>query len=38
MGLVNHLGEKDSEILFRLFSKSIHFFNEQFELNKVTKL
>ena len=38
IGLVNHLGEKDSEILFRLLSKSINFFNEQFELNKATKL
>ena len=38
IGLVNHLGEKDSETLFRLLSKSINFFNEQFEINKVTKL
>lgn len=38
VGLVNHLGEKDSETLFRLLSKSINFFNEQFEINKVTKL
>lgn len=38
IGLVNHLGEKDSEILFRLLSKSINFFNEQFEINKVTRL
>ena len=38
IGLVNLLGEKDSETLFRLLSKSINFFNEQFEINKVTKL
>lgn len=38
IGLINHLGEKDSETLFRLLSKSINFFNEQFEINKVTKL
>jgi DNA-binding MarR family transcriptional regulator len=38
IGLVNHLGEKDSETLFRLLSKSINFFNEQFEINKVAKL
>ena len=38
IGLVNHLGEKDSETLFRLLSKSINFFNEQFKINKVTKL
>jgi|OpeIllAssembly_1097287.scaffolds.fasta_scaffold103011_2 DNA-binding MarR family transcriptional regulator len=38
IGLVNHLGEKDSETLFRLLSKSINFFNERFEINKVTKL
>ena len=38
IGLVNHLGEKDSETLFRLLSKSINYFNEQFEINKVTKL
>ena len=37
-GLINHLGEKDSETLFRLLSKSINFFNDQFEINKVTKL
>ena len=36
IGLVNHLGEKDSETLFRLLSKSINFFNEQLEINKVT--
>jgi hypothetical protein len=38
IGLVHHLGEKDSETLFRLLSKSINFFNEQFEINKITKL
>ena len=38
IGLVNHLGEKDSETLFRLLSKSINFFNKQFEINKVAKL
>jgi DNA-binding MarR family transcriptional regulator len=38
IGLVNHLGEKDSETLFRLLSKSINFFTEQFEINKVSKL
>ena len=38
IGLVNHLGKKDSETFFRLLSKSINFFNEQFEINKVTKL
>jgi DNA-binding MarR family transcriptional regulator len=38
IGLVNHLGERDSETLFRLLSKSINFFNEQFEINKVVKL
>jgi DNA-binding MarR family transcriptional regulator len=38
VGLVNHLGEKDSETLFRLLSKSIDYFNEQFEINKVSKL
>ena len=37
IGLVNHLGEKDSETLFRLISKSINFFNEQFEINKSYK-
>ena len=38
IGLVNHLGKKDSETFFRLLSKSIIFFKEQLEINKVTKL
>lgn len=31
IGLVNYLGEKDSKTLIRLMSKSIEFFNSQFE-------
>jgi DNA-binding MarR family transcriptional regulator len=31
IGLVNHLGEKDSETLFHLLSKSIEFFASQVE-------
>jgi DNA-binding MarR family transcriptional regulator len=31
IGLVNYLGEEDSRTLIRLMSKSIEFFNSQFE-------
>jgi DNA-binding MarR family transcriptional regulator len=31
IGLVNYLGEEDSKTLIRLMSKSIEFFNSQFE-------
>jgi phage-related protein len=31
IGLVNHLGEEDSQTLIRLMSKAIEFFTSQFE-------